>query len=59
METVTKITAVVVGLFILVAPWIYHLVYCFKQQEYILLIAGGIIPPIGWLHGLGAFFGWW
>lgn len=54
-----KIITYIIGLFILVAPWVYHLVYCFKQHEYVLLIAGGVIPPIGWIHGLGAFFGWW
>ena len=47
------------GIVVAIGPWIYHIVYCFKQQEYVLLLVGGIIPPIGWIHGLGAFFGWW
>lgn len=42
-----------------ISPWIYHLIYCFKNHEYVLLIAGAIISPIGWIHGLGAFFNWW
>jgi len=59
MNDLVKIMWWVIGLVVLVGPWIYHLIYCFKQHEYVLLIAGGIIPPIGWIHGLGAFFGWW
>ena len=42
-----------------ISPWIYHLIYCFKNHEYVLLIAGAVIPPVGWIHGLGAFFNWW
>jgi hypothetical protein len=53
------LVAWIVGLFAIVSPWVYHLVYCFKSEKYVLLIAGAIIPPVGWLHGLGAFFGWW
>jgi hypothetical protein len=59
MNTIVKIIMWIIGLFVVVGPWVYHLVYCFKQQEYILLLVGGIIPPIGWIHGLGAFLGWW
>ena len=43
----------------MLSPWIYHLVYCFKNHEYVLLIAGAVIPPVGWIHGLGAFLNWW
>lgn len=55
MQIVIVIFWLIVGL----GPWIYHLVYCFTKHEYILLIAGGLIPPIGWIHGLGALFNWW
>lgn len=41
------------------APWINHLVYCFKTEKYLLLIAGAIVAPVGWIHGLGLFFGIW
>lgn len=40
-------------------PFIYHLIYCFTSEKYLLLIAGAIVPPVGWFHGLGALFGWW
>jgi hypothetical protein len=45
--------------FSVLGPYIYHFVVCFTTEKYILLLAGGLIPPIGWLHGLGAYFGWW
>ena len=41
------------------SPWINHLVYCFKTEKYLLLITGSIVAPVGWLHGLGLFFGLW
>lgn len=47
------------GLFVAIGPFIYHLVYCFTNEKYLLLIAGAIVAPVGWFHGLGAFFGWW
>ena len=43
----------------LISPFVYHLVYCFQTEKYLLLVAGAIVPPVGWFHGLGAFFGWW
>ena len=43
----------------MLCPWIYHIVYCLKNHEYVLLIAGAVITPVGWIHGLGAFFNWW
>ncbi len=48
-----------IGVCLLAFPWVYHLIYCFKTAKYLLLIAGAIVPPVGWFHGLGAFFGWW
>lgn len=44
---------------IALGPWINHLVYCFQTEKYLLLIAGAIIAPVGWFHGIGLFFGWW
>lgn len=43
----------------MVVPWGYHIVYCFQHKEYVLLAVGAVIAPLGWLHGVGAFFGWW
>lgn len=46
-------------IFITLAPIINHIVYCFKDESYVLLLAGVLVPPVGWFHGIGLFFGWW
>lgn len=46
-------------IFITIAPIINHIVYCFKDESYVLLLAGVLVPPVGWFHGIGLFFGWW
>ena len=45
--------------FITIAPIINHIVYCFKAGSYVLLLAGVIVPPVGWFHGIGLAFGLW
>lgn len=54
-----RIIGGILGFIILVVPFINHLVYCFQEEKYLLLIAGAIVPPVGWFHGLGQLFGWW
>ena len=54
-----QVFSVVFWLTVLLGPWINHIVYCFQNKEYILLVAGAIIAPVGWFHGIGLFFGWW
>jgi hypothetical protein len=44
---------------ICVAGWITHIVYCFMAAAWGLLIAGAIFFPIGVVHGIGRWFGWW
>ena len=52
--------AIMLGvIFIAIAPIISHIVYCFKDESYVLLLAGVLVPPVGWFHGIGLFFGWW
>ena len=41
------------------ASWLTHLVVCIKASAWGLLIAGGLIVPIGCIHGTGIWFGWW
>lgn len=48
---------IVLGIFLI--PFFNHLVYCFKSEKYLLLIAGAIVPPVGWFHGLGNLLGFW
>lgn len=54
-----KVLAVVLFMLALFAPIINHVVYCFQTAKYLLLIAGTIVFPVGWFHGVGLFFGWW
>ena len=54
-----KVIIVLCWLSVTIAPFINHLVYCFQTEKYLLLIAGAIVAPVGWFHGLGLFFGFW
>jgi len=40
-----------------IAAWITHIIYCLSAAKYLLLIAGGIVPPVGVIHGVGIWFG--
>lgn len=42
----------------LVAAWGTHVVWCLLDERYLLLIAGAILAPIGIIHGIGLWFGW-
>ena len=49
-----------IGLLVaLVAGWITHIVYCFQNAEYLLLLAGALVAPVGSIHGIGLWFGFW
>ena len=58
----------VVILFILIAiiaivPVVKHIIWCIQaaadsMQPVALLVAGLIIPPLGWLHGVSLFLGY-
>lgn len=40
-----------------IAAWITHIITCIQTEQYLLLIAGGLIAPIGVVHGWGLWFG--
>jgi hypothetical protein len=40
------------------AAWVTHVVVCIKASAWILLIFGIVVPPIGFIHGFGSWFGW-
>lgn len=56
MENVTAL-AVITFFAIWVATWITHVIVCIKTSAWILLIIGIFVPPIGWVHGAGVWFG--
>ena len=40
-----------------IAAWVTHVIKCIQHSEWILLIVGIFVPPIGWVHGIGVWFG--
>ena len=59
MNHTTRLASMLGVIFIAIAPIISHIVYCFKAGSYVLLLAGVIVPPVGWFHGIGLAFGLW
>ena len=43
----------------LIPAWITHVVSCINNQQWIFLLAGAIMWPIGVIHGFGIWFGVW
>ena len=41
------------------ASWITHVVYCIQHELWVFLIAGALAAPVGMIHGVGLWFGWW
>lgn len=41
------------------AAWVTHIVYCFQVHEYVLLLVGTVVFPVGVIHGVGLWFGAW
>lgn len=42
---------------VVIAAWVTHVLISIKTSSWILLIVGILVPPIGWVHGIGAWFG--
>ena len=59
MNYITKLAILLGIIFITLAPMLNHIVHCFTDESYVLLLAGVLVPPVGWFHGIGLFFGWW
>lgn len=38
------------------AGWINHIMYCFENSEWVLLLVGAIAAPLGALHGIYLWF---
>ncbi len=41
------------------AAWFTHIYRCFTEGEWGFLIAGAIMFPIAWFHGVGIWLGVW
>lgn len=46
------------AILLVTASWVTHVLICIKTSAWILLIFGIFVPPIGWIHGFGNWFGW-
>jgi hypothetical protein len=57
-EGVGILCGIVVGA-VVVASWLTHVVVCLKTGSWGFLIAGAIFFPIGIVHGIGIWFGFW
>ena len=58
-----KAFALVITYFVLVfwaiGSWLTHIIFCLKSAQYVLLVAGAIVAPVGMIHGTGLWFGAW
>lgn len=41
----------------MIVAWVTHVVVSIQTASWILLIVGIFVPPIGWIHGIGSWFG--
>ena len=37
--------------------WVTHVLVCIKTGAWVLMLFGLFVPPIGWIHGVGYWFG--
>lgn len=47
----------VVTCLVLIAAWVTHVLVTISNAEWLLLIAGAVMAPIGIIHGIGIWFG--
>ena len=55
----TAFFAALLSVFLSIVALGTHLVYCFTHHAWVLLLVGAIAAPIGVLHGIGLWFGFW
>jgi hypothetical protein len=46
------IALIVIG----ISSWLTHVIYCFQENEFLMLIAGAVFVPLGMLHGVFLWF---
>lgn len=49
----------VIGFLFIATPFGFHIYHTVATNWAAMLILGLVVPPIGWLHGVGLMFGWW
>jgi len=53
----TNLAIVCVIFTLTIGAWIQHVITCILDKEWILLAFGVIVPPVGWIHGIGVWLG--
>lgn len=41
------------------AAWLTHVITTIKSAEYLLLLVGALVAPVGVIHGIGIWLGAW
>jgi hypothetical protein len=54
---VASVIAAVAFALSLVAAWVTHVIVCIQGSEWILLLFGCIVAPVGVVHGYGVWLG--
>ncbi len=44
---------------VLGAAWLTHAGTCLARGQWLFMITGAILFPVGVIHGVGIWFGWW
>lgn len=56
------IGAIIFYIFAIIATigaWIQHVITCIATEQWILLVVGAIVAPVGVIHGWGVWLGVW
>ncbi len=57
MNSITSALFVLGFIFTIFASWITHVIVSIQTASWVLLVVGIFVPPIGWIHGIGYWFG--
>ena len=57
MNSITSALFVLGFIFTIFASWITHVIVSIQTASWVLLVVGIFVPPIGWVHGIGYWFG--
>lgn len=45
------------GIISMLPAWLTHVIYCIQNELWVFLLAGGLVWPIGVIHGFGLWMG--
>lgn len=44
-------------LMLTIGAWVQHVITSIQNEQWILLLIGIFVPPVGWIHGIGVWIG--